>query len=178
MSDFIFKISPNIMLGSYLTARLGQFVKEWGTKYMLILDPDLQDFDIGDKIQNSLTERKIDFFVFNDLPVTPDSSDVERALKLAREAHVHGVIVAGDTKTANIARAVCALYNEVHDLYDYMDGAVPTSAPLPLINIPTTMRDAFLFTDKTPIIDARNRKTKVLKTQAGLCKLALFDPNI
>ena len=76
MADFIFKISPNIMLGSYLTARLGQFVKEWGTKYMLILDPDLQDFDIGDKIQNSLTERKIDFFVFNDLPVTPDSSDV------------------------------------------------------------------------------------------------------
>ena len=50
MADFIFKISPNIMLGSYLTARLGQFVKEWGTKYMLILDPDLQDFDIGDKI--------------------------------------------------------------------------------------------------------------------------------
>ena len=31
MADFIFKISPNIMLGSYLTARLGQFVKEWGS---------------------------------------------------------------------------------------------------------------------------------------------------
>ena len=178
MADFIFKISPNIMLGSYLTARLGQFVKEWGTKYMLILDPDLQDFDIGDKIQNSLTERKIDFFVFNDIPVTPDSTDIERALKLAREAHIHGVIVAGSTKTANIARAVCALYNEVHDLYDYMDGASPTSAPLPLINIPTAMQDSFLFTDRTPIIDARNRKTKLLKIQNGLCKLALFDPNL
>ena len=59
-----------------------------------------------------------------------------------------------------------------------MEGACPTSAPLPLINIPTTMRDAFLFTDKTPIIDARSRKTKILKTQNGLCKLALFDPNL
>ena len=56
MADFIFKISPNIMLGSYLTARLGQFVKEWGTKYMLILDPDLQDFDIGDMISIEVPE--------------------------------------------------------------------------------------------------------------------------
>ena len=46
------------MLGSYLTARLGQLVKEWGTKYMLILDPDLQDFDIGDKIGVALEKIK------------------------------------------------------------------------------------------------------------------------
>lgn len=178
MADFIFRVSPNIMLGSYLTARLGQFVKEWGSKYMLILDPVLQDYDVGEKIQNSLTERKIDFFVFNDIPVTPDSSDVQRALDLAREAHIHGVIVAGGTKAANIARAICALYNEVHDLYDFIDGASPTTAPLPLINIPTSMRDAFLFTDKTPIIDARSKRVKLLKIQNGLCKLALFDPNL
>jgi len=178
LADFIFKVSPNIMLGSYSTARLGQLVKEWGTRYMLILDPVLKDFDIGAKIQSSLSERKIDFFVFDDIPSAPDTKCVQQALTLARDAHVHGIISAGGTKTANVARAVAALYNEIHDIYDYVDGAVPTTAPLPLITVPTSMRDAFLFTEVSPIADARSNQIKLLKIQSGLCKLALFDPNL
>lgn len=41
MSDFIFRISPNVVLGSYTLSRLGQQVKEWGTRFMLIIDPVL-----------------------------------------------------------------------------------------------------------------------------------------
>lgn len=178
VADFVFKISPNIMLGSYTTARLGQFVREWGSRFMLILDPVLKDFDVAEKIQKSLTDRKVDFFVFDSLSEGLDSDICAQALALARDSHVHGVISAGGTKTSNIARAVCALYNEPHDLYEFVDGAAPTTAPLPLIVLPTTMRDAFLFTDRTPIIDARSRQVKLMKVQQGLCKLALFDPNL
>lgn len=178
MADFNFKISPNITLGSYTIARLGQFVKEWGTRYMLILDPSLKDFDIASKIETSLKDRNIDFFIFDDLSDSSDTSLVERALKLAREAHVHGIICAGGTKAGNIARATAALYNELHSIYDYVDGASPTTAALPLIAIPTSMRDSFLFTTHSPLTDSRGNKTKLLKLQNGLCKLALFDPNL
>ena len=51
MPDFIFKISPNIILGSYTSSRLGQFVREWGTRYMLILDPVLEEFGTSSKIE-------------------------------------------------------------------------------------------------------------------------------
>ncbi len=47
---------------------------------MLILDPVLRDFDIGAKIQSSLSERKIDFFVFDDIPSAPDTKCVQQAL--------------------------------------------------------------------------------------------------
>ena len=30
MADFIFKISPNIILGSYIATRLGQHASDWG----------------------------------------------------------------------------------------------------------------------------------------------------
>lgn len=178
LADFNFKISPNITLGSYTIARLGQFVKEWGTRYMLILDPSLKDFDIASKIETSLKDRNIDFFIFDDLSDSSDTVLVERALKLAREAHVHGIICAGGTKAGNIARATAALYNELHSIYDYIDGATPTTAALPLIAIPTSMRDSFLFTTHSPLTDSRGNKAKLLKLQNGLCKLALFDPNL
>jgi len=178
MADFIFRIQPNIVLGSYTTSRLGQFARDYGSRYMVILDPILKEVGTSAKVLQSLTDRKIDFFTFDELTSSTDTQVVNTALSLAREAHIHGVIAAGGAKTLNVARAVCALYNESHDLYDFIDGATPTSAPLPLICVPTTMRDAFMFTDRTPVVDARSSQIKLLKTQNGLCRLALFDPNL
>lgn len=178
MADFNFKISPNITLGSYAVNRLGQFVREWGSRYMVIIDPMLQDAGLDEKIKQSLDDRKVDYFVFDEIPSAADSSVVQSALELARNAHVHGIIAAGGMKALSIGRAVAALYNEVHDLYEYVDGATPLSAPLPLICIPGNLRDGFLFSDVTPLIDGRNRKLKLMKTQKGLCKLAIFDPNV
>ena len=178
MADFIFKISPNIVLGSYTSTRIGQYAKEWGSKFMVITDPVLKQLGAADKITQSLQDRKIDFFTFDEIPEAADTETVKTALDLAREAHIHGVIAVGGAKTLNLARGVCALFNEFHDLYDFMDGAVPSTAPLPLICVPSTIRDVFMFSDKAPIIDARSSKIKLLKTSSGLCKLVLFDPNL
>lgn len=178
MADFIFKIQPNIVLGSYTTSRLGQFARDYGSRYMVILDPILKEVGTSTKVLQSLTDRKIDFFTFDEIPSAADTQVVTTAISLAKEAHIHGVIAAGGSKTMNVGRAVAALYNESHDLYDFVDGAAPTSAPIPLICIPTTMRDSFVFTDRTPIVDARSSQIKLLKSQNGLCRLALFDPNL
>lgn len=178
MADFVFKISPNIILGSYSASRIGQFIQEWGKKFMVIMDPILQECGIAAKIKQSLTDRKVDFFVYDEIPNAPDTTVMAQALKLAREAHIHGIVAIGGTKTTNIGRVVAALYNEAPDLYDFVDGSVPTAGALPLICVPTTMRDIFLFSDKTPIIDARSRQLKTLKIQNNITKLTIFDPNL
>ena len=46
MADLIFKVSPNVVLGSYTLSRLAQYVKPWGSKFMIILDPVLKDVQI------------------------------------------------------------------------------------------------------------------------------------
>ena len=43
MSDFIFRINPNIILGPYTVSRLGQQVREWGSRFMVIVDPFLNE---------------------------------------------------------------------------------------------------------------------------------------
>ncbi|MGN0729502.1 iron-containing alcohol dehydrogenase [Treponema sp.] len=180
MADFIFKISPNIVLGSYTASRLGQYALEYGTKFMVIMDPVLKESGIASKITDSLSERSVDYFVFDEIPPVADSETAVAALKLARNARVHGIIAVGGGKTISIARVVCALYYEnVKSLYDYIDEKLPPPGKmLPLICLPSTCRDDFVFTDRAFLADARSSRIQLVKTQNGLCRLVLWDPNL
>ena len=133
MSDFVFRINPNIVLGPYTISRLGQQVKEWGTRFMVIMDPFLNEAKLADKIMQSLIDRKIESFVFAELTEGTSTKTIERALALAREGHVHGIIAIGGAKALHVGKVVAALYNEVHDFYVFVDGALPTTNPLPCI---------------------------------------------
>ena len=83
MADFTFKISPNIILGSYSASRLGQFALEYGTRFMLVLDPVLRSVGIADKITQSLTDRNVDYFVFDEFTEIAETKTVSAALELA-----------------------------------------------------------------------------------------------
>jgi len=178
MADFSFKVSPNILLGSYASSRIGQTVASYGSKFMLVLDPILRENGTAQKITKALDDKKIEYFIFDELLKGGDSEILERALKLGREAHIHGVIALGGGKPLSVGRAICSLFNEEHDLYDFLDGQLPKSTPLPFIAIPTTIRDAFIFTDTIPLVDARSSTLKLLKAQSAIAKLVLFDPTL
>ncbi len=178
MSDFIFRITPNIMLGSYTLSRLGQQVQEWGTRFMVIVDPILNEMKVQEKVVQTLNDRKIENFVFNELSEGNTTKTAQRALALAKESHVHGVIGVGGAKAINIARTVAALYNEAHDFYTFVDGASPTTNSLPCICIPTLFRTPFVFTNEIPLTDSRSHQIKILKVQNNLTKLCLIDPNL
>ncbi len=177
MADFIFRISPNIVLGSYTSTRLGQYALDYGSKYMLLMDPILKEKGIADKITQNLKDHGVDFFIYDEIQ---DSTTeiLEPILKLARDARVEGIIAIGGGRILSIAKAVSSIYYEKKGLYDYLDTGIPSNKSLPLICLPSTNRDGFLFTDYAPITDSRTSKIKLLKTQNGLCRLILWDPNL
>lgn len=178
MADFIFRISPYIVSGSYTSSRLGQFVHEWGDRFLLIADPVLADFGTVEKVEVSLKERGINYFKFDELPECTDTELITQVLKLARDACVHGVISVGGTRTSSLARAVASLFNEERNIYDFIDSEADPSVPIPYIAVPTTSSNSFLFADTVPIVDARTGQIKIIKTRKGLCRLAVYDPNL
>jgi len=178
MSDFVFRMSPNVILGSYTTSRLAQLVREWGTRYLVIMDPILQEVNLAEKIIQNLNERKIENFTFSDFGDGCSTKTLQRALTLAKEGHIHGIICVGGLKAMNIGRMVSALFNEVHDMYNFIDGAVPNTAALPCICVPTTFRSPFVFTSECPIIDSRSNQLKLVHVQNNIVKLVLEDPNM
>ena len=178
MADFFFRVSPNIVLGLYTVSRLGYYASEMGTKFMLVLDPILRDVGLAEKITKSLDDHKIEFFTFDAVRGAATTELLEQALTLARNAHVHGVIGVGGTQVLNLAKIVCEIFHETHYIYDFVEGAVPSVVPLPLICVPTTIRNPYIFSNFTSIVDSRSNSTKIIKNKNAICKLALFDPNL
>jgi len=178
MADFIFKIQPNIILSSYISNNIGTYAKEYGERYVLLVDPIVNQMGILSKITESLTENQVNFFVFDNISTCADTKTLETILNLSRNAHIEGVIAIGGSKVLNLGRAVSSLYNETQYLYSYLESIAPRSEALPLLCIPTTFRDNFLFSECTPIVDCRNDKLKLIKNQNTLCKAAIFDPTL
>lgn len=180
MSDLIFKISPNIVLGSYTLSRLAQYIRPWGSKFMILLDPILKDFNILEKISQTLSERKIEFFIYDNFTDGATTKEIENALILAKQGHIDGIISVGGEKVINAGCAIASLFNENRSIYDFLDGSIPSasSVPLPLICVPSTMRASYAFTNSIPLIDSRSLQIKQLKTQNAVCSLMLWDPNL
>ncbi len=178
MSDFIFRVSPNVIIASYSASRLGQFACEYGKRFMMVMDPVLRSVGLAEKITQSLTDRSVDFFVFDELGEVTDSKTIDAAVKLARSSHIQGVIAAGGGKAVSVGCAVAALFNEKNDIYSFLDGDSVSVQPLPFIAFCTTCREPNVFTDKIPLIDSRGGQLKLLKVQNSLCRATVFDPNM
>ena len=178
MADFTFRISPNIMLGSYTTSRLGEFALQYGKRFMLVLDPILKEVKSHEKVTQSLTDRGIEFFVFEELNEGATTKTIQQALGLARQSHIQGIIGVGGGRAINVARTLAAIYNETDEVYAFVEGKTISAQPLPLICLPTTTRDPFVFTDTIPVTDSRAAQIKLIKAQNGLCKMVIFDPNM
>ncbi|MDY4707740.1 MAG: iron-containing alcohol dehydrogenase [Candidatus Treponema excrementipullorum] len=178
MADLNFTISPNIILGAYASFRLGLAAKNWGNRYMVIVDPILKEIAKLDTIFNSLTTRGVNYIVFDRITSGPDSETIQDALQLARKSYIQGVIAIGGSSIQSIGRVVSSLYNETKSIYNYIDGDVPETEPLPFISIPSKAISEFGFSDNVPIVDARIRQCRILKINADVCKLAVFDASL
>ena len=176
MSNFTFKLSSNIILGSYSIAKIGFEAAQFGKKFLFVVDPLLHETGISKKITAALEERGISVLVFDGVKRSADSDIIENALSLARGVFVDGVIASGGMGSVAIGRAVASLYNETGSIYDFIDGKPCTAEPLPFIEVPSTCREPFTFTSFSPIVDVRSRKINLLKIRQDLCKLCVFDP--
>lgn len=176
MSNFTFKLSSNIILGSYSIAKIGSDAAQFGKKFLFVVDPLLHETGISKKITAALEERGISVLVFDGVKRSADSDIIENALSLARGVFVDGVIASGGMGSVAIGRAVASLYNETGSIYDFIDGKPCTAEPLPFIEVPSTCREPFTFTSFSPIVDVRSRKINLLKIRQDLCKLCVFDP--
>lgn len=184
MADLLFNITQNVVLGENILLTSSKYIQECGTRFILVMDPDLKTSMNGssagslikEKILQPLSERDIDYFIYDNLSDTVQTRDIEAALKLARQGRIDGVIALGLTAALSAGRLIASLYNDNKGIYDYIDDkSVIDSNPLPLICIPSTMRAPYIFTQYTPVTDSRTRKMKLVKAVKNPCKVVIWD---
>lgn len=178
MSDFSFQIPQKVLLCSYGIIRLGEFVQEWGDKFMIVMDPILTQVDAGEKITKPLTDRKLDFFTFSDIEGPADTKTLDAVLKLARQAHIDGIVAAGGSKAISLGRAVAKLYNDTREIYTALEKDDVVTPPLPLVCVPTTIRDRFMFTKAIPLVDSRSSALRIMHSVSCAGDTIICDPNL
>lgn len=178
MGDFVFNLSPNLMVGTDIILSLGEHVARYGSRFMLIQDPTFKDMELLVKIKQYLEQKSIKLFGFDGLKKSSDTETVLRALNLAEVAHVDGVIALGDTVTCSIAKAIACLYNETKPVYKYLEGDMITKSPLPLVQIPTNCDNPFLFSNFIYLTDSRSRTLSILKCRKDPSVIVLFDSTL
>ena len=65
MASFTFRLSSNIILGSYSIAKIGAEAVQFGKKFLFVVDPLLHETDIAKKIIDTLEDRGISVLVFD-----------------------------------------------------------------------------------------------------------------
>ena len=178
MGDFVFNLSPSLVAGADVLISLGDYVSKYGSRFMLIVDPAFKDMELLVRIKQSLEQKSLKLFSFDGVQKTADTETIMHALRLAQVAHVDGVIALGDVVTCFVAKAVASLYRETKPIYNYLEGELVSELPIPLIQIPTTCNNPFLFSDMVYVCDSRNRDVYGIKCKSDVCSLVLFDSNI
>ena len=70
---------------------------------MLVLDPVLRSVGAADKMTQALSDRGVDFFIFDEIAESADTKAAASALNLAKNSHIQAVIAVGGGKTIEIS---------------------------------------------------------------------------
>ncbi len=174
MPEFSFEFKPRVLVGQQSISRLAAACRSYCERVLLIADPSLHNGGSIDRTRRVLEEAGISVIVFDGIPPQATALVASEAAELGSGARCQALIGFGGAKTLEIAKLTAILIGENCRLYEILDGANSQNS-LPYIDIPTSGRDPFLFTNYFVAIDPRDRQVKAINIPPNFCVLAAFD---
>ncbi|HET7839011.1 MAG TPA: iron-containing alcohol dehydrogenase, partial [Rectinemataceae bacterium] len=179
MPDFQFKVGPRVWIGNDALLRLPLLASEIAgadrARVMLVADPILHESKLVDRVRSLLEDRNIQVLLFDEIPDRATSRAADDALRLARGSRSPLIVAIGGIKTLMIARAAAAAAPSTNDIDELLDGAESRARPLPLIEIPTTLRHPFMFDDCILLSDGRDRRVRMARVAGSAPYAVLID---
>jgi len=178
MPDILFHIPTRVVFGLDTINRIGQTVAEFGERVFLVTEAILYEGKVIGKVQEILNKKGVSHIVFDEVVPNATSKTVDDGVMLARGSHADVVIGLGGVRTLSIAKCIAMTASSGNDMDDYLSGMQPQGPALPYIEVPTTCRDPFLFTDEYLMVDSRDRTCRIGRTQKDIVKVVLIDPKL
>ena len=144
--EFAFEMSSSsIRFGKGVTREIGVVLAEMKTKMAMVLtDSTLSGLPPVAKVQESLTDNKINFILFDRVRVEPTDESFKEAIKFAANWRFDAFVAVGGGSTIDTAK-VASLYSTFppSDFLDYVNPPIGKGLPVPgsvkpVIAIPTT----------------------------------------
>lgn len=178
MSDLVFSIPHETCFGVDVIHRLGSVVSQYGDRVLLVTEAILYERNTIERVAEFLEKKDISFIIYDEVVPNATSTAVEEALLLARGSHAEVIVGMGGIRALSIAKCIAMAAPGKTDIDAYLSGKSPDTKPLAYIEVPTTCRNPFMYTDECLVVDARDRTGRILNTQKNITKSILIDPKL
>ena len=178
MPDIIFHVPTRVVFGLDTVNRIGQLAAEYGQRAFLVTEAILYEGKVINRVQDILDKKGLQHIVFDEVVPNATSRTVDDGVTLARGAHADVVIGLGGLRTLSIAKCIAMTATAENDMDDFLSGVQPQKEPLAFIEVPTTCRDPFVFTEEYLMVDGRDRSGRIGRAQRGITRAALIDPKL
>jgi alcohol dehydrogenase len=186
MPEFHFSVRPKVWIGPDSLLRLpllaSELAESGAARALLVVDPLLYEAKAVERVKDLLEDRNVQVLVFDEIPGRATSRAADDALRLARGSRSPLVVALGGLKTMMIARitafAAGAGPNARMDIDAILDGRLQPSKPVPLIEIPTSLRHPFMTEDCVVLTDGRDRRVRLVRLPDSSPAAVLIDPSL
>lgn len=173
----LFLIPRKILSGKEALEKSGLYLKELGSKALIITDNIMVSTGNVQKIMKVLDENTIQYEVWPGINSEPTDRMVYEGIELYRKSGCDFLISLGGGSPIDAGKAIGALITNKESLTYYMGKELENSPPN-LVAIPTTAGTGSEATQFTIIADTKNNVKMLLKGAVLLPALAVVDPDL
>jgi hypothetical protein len=145
MQNFVFENTTRIIFGQGMIARIGNEVKRFGTRVLLVYGQgSIKKTGIYDQVLSSLKEAGLTVIEFPGVRSNPVLSHALKGIELARSEKVEGVLAVGGGSVMDTAKtiAVGAKMDSGDDLWEYFTYKKKIRGALPVLTVVTVSASA------------------------------------
>ncbi|MBN2508645.1 MAG: iron-containing alcohol dehydrogenase [Spirochaetales bacterium] len=176
MEDLYFDIATKLHFGIDTVSLLGVTALTTGARAMIVYDPVHEASGILEKAVTSLSDAGVSPLLFNEASPFTTSRAAEKGIELAAKGQIQTVIGLGGTTVLSCARAIAG-FTGTHEHLDPVFGKNEIEVkPVQFIGLPTSLRDPFLLTPRTLLVDARNRFSRIVTMKDFSAHTVIVDP--
>ncbi|MCK5784558.1 MAG: iron-containing alcohol dehydrogenase, partial [Desulfobacterales bacterium] len=171
---------PALLIGSGSVKNLAENIKARGIKNVLVVtDKVLMDLKLLDDFLASLSEKKIQYTVFDDVQPNPTIENVEAGRIIYKQNKCKAIIAFGGGSPIDCAKIIGARIRNPYLPVRFMKGLFRVIIPIPpMFCIPTTAGTGSETTLAAVITNAATHEKFAINDLKLIPKIAVLDPEL
>ena len=185
MADLVFQVPAKTIFGVDVVNRVGVITAPHASRAVLVTESVLDENRAIRRVQDLLAKKSIDSFSFDELLSGPTDRHAAEVLSLARASQAQAIIGMGGMNVTTIARCAAAALHQGVGIADLFESEGPVHGeghsrahPAAYIEIPTAIRDHFMFRDFCVLTETAAGTARVARTGTQVLKAVLLDPRL
>ncbi len=177
--EFDFVPRTRVVFGAGVVDRLGSLAVELGgTRVLLVTDKGLADAGHERHGLQALESAGLGVTVYDDVHPNPTTDDVDRCVRVAREAEIDLIVGLGGGSSMDCAKGCNFLLTNGGRMEDYWGVGKATKPMLPMIAVPTTSGTGSEAQSFAIIAQARTHMKMACGDPKAAFAIAILDPEL